>query len=788
MTTVVPPELAFLRECHKEKSKNFDNSGSIPDNILRIYLSNLSGDMEELWKKYLHWKFIYLINLDKKSPDSDDDFIMMNLEKTKPPESYLKEFIVKWKENAKDEKAVYIYRCTQIPPDVVHKLWYNEEINSCVKWYRSQLLEIRNMESDAAGISTNSRGKVLTDIYKEIPSEPFLDVYWDWFLALIFQNALADLKERIEKTYERLLSCPVTETEILKVTGGCQTTLESIWKFFRQSLATGHNDIPLIDGGLSLKELYVNLKTVLSDTYDEEALIKNFLWELRNTFNCEVCDYCDYNKFEGNREWVVWRTATVTTDDLSEKMRKLSYDDQQSCIRERESYKKGEGISGTIILQTSDKLWNLWHHKGSNNVLKDQRQSAFHRHAYEKDIYPGVLKFDQKIHNFWMFPIFESEGLIGGFRVVNKLDSNGDLQVGAWPYLTRVSLALIAAWFSKFLESEKQNRLVKQDLLASNTWNKQVDELIDKVKPSWVDNGLFFAILRHFERIMFTLEETRRVGSSVLLLDDTVDHELEDYPGLDIFDMYYPYKEMDTNADKFDPLVGTYVFNGKKFKKLALLQYKNENGIKLRGYKAICAITKLNDRSIHIVLPRNTRNILFYRGGKRIAELYMSEKSGEWKFRAVEDFKKILFENVEIENKKVIEMVLEASLELSARRFGAMIVLGDLSKNDFNFEPECEHFQGPVSLKSDGTHFLIEYAKLDGAIIIDNLGQLVHANTKIYPKNDTTDLKIYKKNAGARHTSGEKICIYNPHALVIIISMNGPIDVVKNKKRLLKNF
>ena len=491
--------------------------------------------------------------------------------------------------------------------------------------------------------------------------------------------------------------------------------------------------------------------------------------------------------FNENKEWIVWRTATVTEEDLSKEMQMLSLEERRRRIRHRESYKKGEGISGSILLQANDVIWNLWHHTGSNNVLKDPRQSASHRHAYEKEIYPSVLKFDGEIHNFWMFPIFDSGKLIGGVRVVNKLESPGNLQVGGWPYLTRIELSLIVAWFSKFLESYKEKIHKKADLFASNVGESQINELMSKLQTSWIDTQMFSAILKHFQRMIFKREEKRKIGSSVLLIDGTIGDQLLEYPGIDIYDMSYPYNELDSFADVFSPLLGMYVFDENGFNKIALLNFMDENRTAVSEYEAIRAITRMHKRAIFIILPRDKQNILFYKEGEKAAELYLAEKIGEWRFRSVEHMRQESLENAEIENKEFIETVLETSLELSSRRLGGLIVLGDLSRDVFRFSTKLKCFRGDIVLDKNWTPYLFEYAKLDGATVIDKCGRLAYVNTNINPINDTVNLEIFCER-GARHEAGEKICRLAPQALVVIISENGGISILKNKKALIEEY
>jgi hypothetical protein len=778
MTTEERVELSFLKDCHKVKSLNFDNSEEVPKDIKDKYRNQIEDKMEDLWQRYVHWKFCRLYELEQDSQISIAEF-KSELAKRGTPDIYLKEFVEVWDEKRRDEELAYLYRYTQLPLEIVHKCWYPP--NHCYDWCRLQQEKIKHLDSCEPN---KSWGTKFLETCGKISQEPSMDFYRDWALALTCRKGLT---KKIEDLHEDLMRKPATLEEFYQY----QDIFNEIKNNFK-SILSEYGVLPLKhQSGGFLAELSISLvESIYREGFNEDALIRSFLFELKDIFKCEVCDFVEVEE-EG--DLIVWRVATVSNNELSDEYKKIPIEKVRLNVRRRESYKKGEGISGTILLLEDDMKTNLWHHIGSNDVLLDPRASTHIRHAYEEDIYPYVLQ-DGKIHNFWMFPIFHDRKLIGAFRVVNKLDSEAKLQVGGWPYIARVELSLIANWFSKFLEASQPLLLKPEESLAFISWGREVDKLMEKAQLAWIDRKFFSAILHHFSRIIFKKEEKRIMGSSVLIMEETnatlpIAFPFDNYPGIDVgpSEIVYPYHNLDSLLDIIDPLRGTFVFNGKgDFKRVVTLECENKRGNGFSGYDAICTITKKPPRSLFILLPRDTRNIFFYKDGEKIAELYMAERLGEWKFRSIEYIRDILFNHSEIDDTNVLEMVLDASLELSSRRLGGLIVLGKLSKDTFTFQQGLTYIRGLTPLENIGSSRLVDFIKLDGATIIDSSGRLIRTNSIIRPLRDPGNLEIFR-DRGGRHKIGEEICRLAPHALVIIISENGGISILKNKKDLIKN-
>jgi DNA integrity scanning protein DisA with diadenylate cyclase activity len=622
-------------------------------------------------------------------------------------------------------------------------------------------------------------------------------------LTLLFRKGLT---ERIEGVSEDLKIKIARLEEGPDTSSQYQDLFNDIENNFR-SLMSEYGVLSLDHpNGSFLADLSITLiDTLYREYFNEDALIRSFLFELKKKFNCEVCDFVEV---EEDGDLLVWRIATVSSGDLSDEYQKKDIEDVRLLSRKHESYKKGQGISGSMLLIEDDPKTNFWHHIGSNDVPNDPRAAAHISHAYEQDVYPKVLQ-DGEIHNFWMFPIFlrtptqqlktdcetasSDRKLFGAFRVVNKLNSQGKLQPSGWPYITRLELSLIAGWFSKFFMALTPI-LQKSEEFAFISWGRLVDELIANTGLQyWIDRDFFSLILRHFARITFKKEEKRIMGSSVLIEENTneafaIGHPLVNYPGIGIGpnEIGYPYYNLDSYLDMVDPLNGVFIFDEKGvFYRIASLEYLNEDGHVVSGSETIRKITSGITRSIFILLPRDKRNILFYRDGEKVAELYFAERTGEWKFRSMRNIREILKNNSNLDP-DVLNIIMETSLELSSRRWGGLIVLGDLSKDTFSYDESHTNFRVFTSITNIGTARLVDFVKLDGATIIDPSRGVKSVNKIIRPIEKRVELEIFK-DRGGRHKTGEEICRLAPEALVVIISENGGISILKNGKALLKN-
>jgi hypothetical protein len=534
-----------------------------------------------------------------------------------------------------------------------------------------------------------------------------------------------------------------------------------------------------------LPELSLHLtQSLYSEEFDQTEVIRQFLLKIKEKFRCEVCDFLDVSEDD---QRVLWRVATVNHTDLSEKYRKLWEESPEALkkeIQNRESYGKGIGISGSILLQDADIGRNTWFHIGSNDVEHDPRQSKTHKHAYEQDLYPGVLKVNKRINNFWMFPIFRKQKFVGAFRVVNKLIEEEKLQPGGWPYYTRVQLSLIAQWFSKFLETTEQQVKMREDFLDVMERSKHLDSMIKNFGLSWIEKEKLQAFLRHLMSDLAKKVENRPIGCCILITnvqgDEMPFKELESYSLLDPVkdEITASYDNLNVYHDLVDPLKGAYVFDQDgKFRRIIRLACKNGNEAQY-GYEAIKSITEQYPETFCLLLTRDTKIIQGYNKGARVVDIYSSGGTGKWHFRYPQEIFRIMVAHALVSDKNLLKALCDASLELSLCGHGALIVVGDVSEKEFDFSglPKSLRFKSEKVTLVDSS-ILVEFAKVDGAVIIGNNGYITRFGTIVEPKRSVPRIPLFP-GKGGRHETGEIISKLTPKAMVIIISQNRSISIV----------
>jgi hypothetical protein len=766
--------LEFLREIHRIKSENYDNSMSIPTILKDKYATSVNTDGE--WHDYLDFKFRFLMQPTKDHKAIQQFTSQMSTRRR----GYLEEFINDWSAKEAEERITYQYRLAQIARDEVHRRWYCTQIDECDQWCRNAEMEM------AAWLGSSLAKKWSTtvqDIWQKIANLPAASLQQDYVLSEVCRRGLQPHTLEINEIHDYLSKGPLNLCESGKLAEKCQTILDNIEQHFKQS--------PNIDTNMNPNEsnflvrLSVELTGALYDeNFDETALITRFLSILKEQFKCEVCDYLDALQDERK---IVWRTATVNHKDLSEKYRGLiesgKEEEWRREILSRESYGEGIGISGSVLLLKKNTGRNIWFHVGSNDVSNDPRQSREHRHAYQEDMYPGVLKENKLIDNFWIFPVYKHSNLVGAFRVVNKLTSEGRLQGGGWDYSTRVQLALIADWFSKFLEAVEPQIQRKEDFKALWMFSKGIDELITKLDLTWISKGVLAGALRHLRTVKLRKVEKRQLGCCVIIVKNSAARavpELEPYPLLDVdYGTLKPlFHGVDRYYDPVDPSKGAFVFdeNG-VIQRVVKLQHIGDEKRTHDGFSSLEQITKHHLNSVCFALPRDTRNILVYCHGLRAAEIRVSEIAGEYQFRYPRDILDMMKTAAPNRDLDIVTTICDTALELSYRGYGGIIVFGEVPYNELGLTQTI--LNKPNQNAQDiGKDFLAEFVKLDGATFVQSDGIVVRVNTTVSVPGYKLPRKLFLERA-ARHEIGEKISNVAPESLVIIVSENGGISLVK---------
>ncbi len=768
--------LEFLWEMNKSKSGLFDNSINIPDLLNKKYSDSV--DTEKEWRSYIDYKFKFMM-LPKKNKTDIQKFTSALNERGK---GYLREFIDEWKDHEADEYLALQYRLSQIPEHEVRRRWYHDKSDDCDKWITSALVEMNKWITESLEKKWSA---IVEDIWKNLNTVP-INLREDYILNEVYKRGLQPHINDINDIHSSLSQDPSYLHDGEGLTEQCQKVLEDIEQHFKKSIPIDNEMNP--NESDFLAKLSILLTSAIYDEfYDETRLITRFLLYLKEFFNCEVCDYLEVDKSGEN---IVWRAATVDHSQLSKKYREIiesgNEEEWKREIRRRESYSDGVGISGSVLLLKQKTGRNIWFHIGSNDVDNDPRQSKDHKNAYEKDMYPEVLT-DGLIYNFWIFPVYKNSKLTGAFRVVNKNNSSGTLQKGGWDYLSRLRLALIADWFSGYLDAVATQIQSKEDIMVFWLFNKGIEELQEKLQLDWIEKNTLAACLRHLRTVKLRKMEKRNLGCCIIFIKDSKARmlpELDAYPLLEIDSdtTGHHFQGLDVFHDAINPVKGGFVYDERgNLNRVVKLEYEDKGQQKVfKGIDCLTQLTKTYPESVCFILPRGIGNILVFHNGENAADIRVSEIAGEYQFRYPGDIRKMIRKSKPTCDPIVCDIICDTALELSKQGEGGLIILGKVPERQIRLSEQFT-IDTTQKIQDLGHEFLVEYVKLDGATFIQQNGFVSHVHATVSTPEYYGDRKIFL-DRGARHETGEKLSNISPHSLVIVISENGGISLVKKGK------
>lgn len=790
-------ELRFLRACIEAKEATHDNSARLREKLTEDYPGI---DHKKLWKNYLICKFIYLFhseNLDQAATlarKEADDLRLPGVD----------EFVAHWQEIKPAEERAFFYRLIQLPKESTY-YWYDTTIHRVQDWCSQ--LEDRYDQLEASVKISQSRGAAnLKNLAEKIKND----------FAFIPSDHLFDSLTKQQTEY-------LTEA-IVEKKRGFNEDLSCV-----SPVLTAPDLAKIEDPFLRLRDLLLNeltielTKTLLNYGHDETIVIRTFLYKLKKLFNCDVVDYLDVEGKTEDESRLVFRVATLTYEQLSNEFKtEVDRDKMKPPEKDKETYPRGVGISGSVLLLDSAAGRNLWrYHIGSNDLRQDPRQSVAHLSAYQSHVYSKVLTGGE-IKNFWIFPIYVDSKLKGAFRVVNKLAGEEEPQrIVEWSFLDRVQLAIIAAWFSSFLETLQPYIHSTEAWFAIVRREQAVKSLADQLKLP--ESKVVQSIITHLFKDMNKKVEKRGVGCCIILAKepDKLLQRLQEFPLIDgdSIGIAYPYEgSIDKYHDAVNPLFGGYLLAEDGVFR-AIVRFTRRQGKK--DTLSPEEITSDVQDVICFLLKRESKKIHVYESGKRVADVFTSEYSSEWVLRFPDQIKQRIREFAP-SNNRAIDMIADVCLALSNSNYGGIFVFGpreelkDALANKLEpRESNIKYRKGEQDVTKVGEGILIELAKIDGATFIDYDGTIVEINfviglkkekeeEKEPPKLDealadtattsekdlapltegdpTPDVEktIHLRKRGARHNAGMDVSRACPESLVIIVSENGGISLIRN--------
>jgi hypothetical protein len=511
----------------------------------------------------------------------------------------------------------------------------------------------------------------------------------------------------------------------------------------------------------------------------KDTFIQSFLCLITEIFDARLADHMivnDNKSIEYN----------IVSDIKIEKT-------ENDLLKQHESYSKGEGITGSLLVYNDYPNEDMIFHVGTNSLKNDKRQSDSHKNIYS-EIY-GI-----NIDSFWVFPYFDkNHSIIGAFRVIDKNTSD------IWTYQERATLLSVARWFeifwsdlSKTLQPEKEFSFV----------NKNNKDMYDNLDIPWFNNEFFDLMLTHLKTTVNKKIENHSMGVCVAICkDDIISRILENrsFPEYQMqplfFDSMQPVIFDRTKPRKVESSSLTYIsLMYKTMHPLTAFCLYSSNGYfyGIRqltvGPEEIPNITKVPDitnnakESIVFLTQGDEKTIRIYKDQSFFADYYLSESDGDWRIRNFLQFKQVL-DKTNIDS-TITPIVCDLIFELSFKQIGSLLVF---SSNEFDFIEEKDKDKELIEHNYIGNvnrTVFQGWASIDGAVLCTSDGHVKYVGAML-PKDTKSIISPYMNKLittgqkGARHTTAVHYSERRKNDCIIAISQNKGISVLHNGRDLL---
>lgn len=570
---------------------------------------------------------------------------------------------------------------------------------------------------------------------------------------------------------------------------------------------------------ISTYSAYRNNKQILS----KSSIVSIFLQCLVSNYNFDICDYLAVvdNRIEIRH--------FETRYSLNSNKNVFDCDNGLfTSLEESETYKRTEGISGSVLVGF-DKNLNASFHVGTNNLAKDCRQSPYHNSKYLEVYGKDILNDENYLFdNFWVFPLIdENEKIFAVFRVINKRDDKGNYQPLAKN--DRAILLNIAKWFQivmRFVETISNysiEAVSKEDIVwnyfdastSTPSSKKIIADFCQEIatmkclnNDQYQSRRLFNSILEHLIITANRKIENRCINCSLYFINNEDNWNPCNLERLDNCGKYESLEFEDISHlyyDKYSPHNAIFAFTnssspklGYSFKGILRLCLAYNDKIH-RSFSAINTLTKKHPNIICFFLDGTNKNIKIFFNGCEQAQCYLSQSCGKWKFRLLEQEKRLLvnkiknnlhLDNINIaEYKKLIDIIFPVILKRANSNQGTLIV----------YDYEDQFKQAEKGIWSTGYNINIEiedcyyeelsgYLSLDGATIIGHNKIAQKAGVILKAKHElpleTTSL-LKRSGKGSRHTIAACIAHSYPKSIVFVVSDNGGISIFMGDERLM---
>jgi DNA integrity scanning protein DisA with diadenylate cyclase activity len=200
-------------------------------------------------------------------------------------------------------------------------------------------------------------------------------------------------------------------------------------------------------------------------------------------------------------------------------------------------------------------------------------------------------------------------------------------------------------------------------------------------------------------------------------------------------------------------------------------------------FRRYCAISALSEGVVFFV-PEKGRRVKVFADGQIIGRY----GDGDWKPESMPELDRTVERLVAQRgyDRRVVERVLRCAFEMSEHNLGGVFMLGDaddiLNRSE---KPRLSGYAAILTANLDNLtdEELINFAKQDGATIVDSRGEFCGATVLLRPQAHTP-AEVDPK-AGARHTSAAKMSA-ECDCLAVVISHDGPISLYDAGRRVMR--
>lgn len=505
----------------------------------------------------------------------------------------------------------------------------------------------------------------------------------------------------------------------------------------------------------------LRVSTELAEMADVKGgdLLNAFVVELAKACQCE---FCDFASVEGSQ-----LRPTAISDPASE-LRELP----------EKRYQRAEGIAGSALLlpASSERRW-----VGTNDLATDPRQSVYHTRWWTKATnYP--------IHDYWVFPVYRHDGsCFGAFRVFNRLRScweNGT----PWSDGMLWELREVATWFEAAILPRLGETKVVPRTVAETAHSAAVQHLKAELGLKWVDEDFLVRLITHATQVAHRRVEALSLGCCIGLFAEpssVLTHSTPYYAAGEVsFDTEDSSQHLEDAGHayaKINPAAGMFVFDSSG-RGHGVINLSAGDPIGDKG--ALQELSKQHPQSLLLFLDRGQDCIRIVADGEIAADYYLSEASGEWTLRMC---RQLIERAVKAAPTALtpgdVRVVFKRAVDLSYKRIGAMLILGDGTPRNVYYEHETALTS--VNLRSLSPSEFADMAGADGAVRIEPvrgvtaIGALVR--TKFSP-----DPGLDSRPEGSRHSSAAAFSEMAPNHMVFVVSENRALTVMVNGETVIE--